>query len=142
MNEYQKLKETHQNRFNEFSSKNMFYAFDNKQFNEGLKKLNLTQDNYKHRLLTTGAGGYLLKEKDAELTDLMDELTAELNAAFEADTTGTGFILEAFRYELANHEYCITYSTEATLDALGLNEKDLERDNIRNGLKLALSEYK
>ena len=36
--------------------------------------------------------------------------------------------IEAFIYELGNHEYCITYDLEPTLSSLGLDFKDLEEN--------------
>ena len=32
-----------------------------------------------------------------------------------------------FSYELANHEYCITYDIEPTLDALGLTLDEINK---------------
>jgi len=47
-----------------------------------------------------------------------------------------------FLYELANHEYCITYDLEPTLTALNLSEDDVQNDErLMKGLKIAISEY-
>jgi len=38
------------------------------------------------------------------------------------------FLYDAFDYKLGNHEYCITWDIEPTLDALGLTEEEVEND--------------
>ena len=45
-----------------------------------------------------------------------------------ADKTGNGYLLEMFRYELANHEYGYTRDPEPALDALGLTEQEIAGD--------------
>lgn len=65
-----------------------------------------------------------------------------MTEAILADTDGTGFIKDMFLYELANHEYCITYDLEPTLDALHLSEDDVLNDEkLMHELKLAKAEY-
>jgi hypothetical protein len=53
------------------------------------------------------------------------------------------FAYDAFLYELANHEFCITYEYEPTLDALGLTEDDLCNEGARllKILKKAKDDY-
>ena len=71
-----------------------------------------------------------------------EENEAELAAAINSDPEGTGLIPDMFLYELANHEYCITYDLEPTLAALQLTEDEvLNDDRLLNGLKLAKAEY-
>ena len=53
-----------------------------------------------------------------------------------------GFIKDMFLYELANHEYCITYDLEDTLDALCLTVDEINSDKrLLRGLEKALSQY-
>lgn len=62
--------------------------------------------------------------------------------AIAADKTGNGFIYDMFLYELANHEYCITYDYEETFDALGLTEKQVNADKrLIHGLQKARKDY-
>ena len=62
--------------------------------------------------------------------------------AIAADTTGDGFIFDMFVYELANHEYCITYDLEDTLDALGLTPEEVNADKrLSHGLNKAIKTY-
>jgi hypothetical protein len=47
-----------------------------------------------------------------------------------------------FLYELANHEYCITYDLEDTLDALALTVDEINADpRLLHGLEKALKQY-
>ena len=72
----------------------------------------------------------------------MEENELEMQAAIRNDIDGSGFIKDMFFYELANHEYCITYDLEATLDALNLTEDQvMENPRLMKGLKLAREEY-
>ena len=62
--------------------------------------------------------------------------------AIAADKTGDGYIYQMFLYELANHEYCITYDYEDTFDALGLTAEQVNSDKrLLRGLRKATKEY-
>ena len=72
----------------------------------------------------------------------MDRLDREKKEAIAADTTGDGIIKDMFLYELANHEYCITYDLEDTLDALALTVDEINADpRLLHGLEKALKQY-
>ena len=48
-----------------------------------------------------------------------------------------------FNYELANHEYCITWDITDTLESLGLTREDIENNkNLKNGLEKAIKRFK
>lgn len=143
INKYVELKEKQQKEFNELSKKIMFFAFSEKQFDEGLAKFGITRENMKDKLLRLGGtGGYLLKDKEHELDKLFQKQWAELRQAIDKATTGEGFIRQMFAYELANHEYGYTGSLEKTLNAVGLTAKSIEENKaLQNGLQLALAKY-
>ena len=62
--------------------------------------------------------------------------------AIAADKTGDGYIYQMFLYELANHEYCITYDYEDTFNALGLTIDEINADKrLLHGLRKATKEY-
>jgi len=66
----------------------------------------------------------------------------ERKDAIVADKTGDGYIYQMFLYELANHEYCLTYDYEDTFDALGLTVDEINADKrLLHGLKKATREY-
>jgi hypothetical protein len=56
---FYQITERHQMEFIIFANKNMFFAFDKKQFEEGMKKLGL-EPSETNKIVSVGAGGYLL----------------------------------------------------------------------------------
>ena len=98
------------------------------------------------RNIAVDAGSTRLKDDrgtDAEqLYKDAERLAKEKEDALAADTTGEGIIKDMFLYELGNHEYCITYDLEDTLDAVGLTVDEINADKrLLCGLKKALSQY-
>lgn len=137
MNKYQQLKEAQQKRVNDLP---LMFAFNHDQFREGMAKLGLTVDDT-DKIVSIGGGGYIRKADVPLFNATFGGLETEMKAAIEADKDGTGFIYDMFLYELQNHEYCITYDLEPTLDALGLTEDDvLNNPALLNGLRLAKKE--
>lgn len=137
-NAYAEMKKRQQERVNALP---LMFAFSQQQFNEGMEKLGLEPTDT-HLITSIGAGGFIRKADLAHFHDTMEALSIEAQAAIDEDTDGTGFIKDMFLYELANHEYCITYDLEPTLDALNLTEDQvLSNPKLLNGLKLATAEY-
>jgi hypothetical protein len=61
-----------------------------------------------------------------------------MQEAIDADLTGDGFAFDMFDYELASHEYCITWEVEDTLRALGLTIDEVNAsEKLRYSLKKA-----
>lgn len=143
INKYVELKEKQQKEFNKLSEKIMFFAFSEKQFDEGLAEFGITRENMKDKLLRFGGtGGYLLKDKEHELITMFEKQRKELKQAIDNDKTGKGFIKQMFEYELSNHEYGYAGSLKETLDTVGLTEKSVEENKaLQNGLQLALAKY-
>lgn len=135
MCEYSLLKRKHEKEFNEFP---MMFAFDNRQFEEGMKKLGLTKDDT-DKIYSIGGGGFIRKSDSKALDNLLDRHEDEMKEAIANDKTGEGFIFDMFDYELGNHEYCITYDIGPTLDALDLTYEYVKNnENLLKGLKLAI----
>ena len=120
MNLYQNLKDQHQQEVNNFP---MFFAFSNSQFEEGMQKLGLTSTDT-DKILSLGGGCYLLKTDRPVFKEMFDRHQKEMKEARANDQ----FLYDAFDYELGNHEYCITWDVEPTLDALGLTKEEVEND--------------
>ena len=139
MNKYAELKNLHQERINALP---LMFAFSEKQFKEGMERWGLTE-NDTDKIYKLGTTGGFYQRKDSTLIfSAFEENENELAEAIKADPDGTGFIKDMFLYELANHEYCITYDLEPTLAALQLTEDDVLNDErLLNGLKIAKSEY-
>jgi len=118
-NRYLLQKDKHQKMINNF---NMFFAFSNEQLEEGLKKLNTTKDN----IISVDFGGFIKKEDKEDYLNMLKVMNKESEESLKDDI----FLYEGFRYELANHEFCITYDFTDTLEVFGLEEDKLtEKQN-------------
>ena len=138
MNAYQEMKDRQQKEFDAFP---MGAAFSNQQFKDMMKKWGLTI-NDTDKICSIGGGCYIRKTDKEALRDLINRLNKEKQDAIAADLTGDGFIFDMFVYELANHEYCITYDLEETLDALGLTPEEVNADELlKHGLNKAIKYY-
>lgn len=136
MNKYVELKNKLQKEFDEFP---FGFAFSNEQFEKMKEELGVKENN---ELISIGAGGYIRKSDEKALDDLINGKELRMKEAIDQDKTGEGFIKDMFLYELANHEYCITYELEDTLNALDLTYEDIMNDDrLRLGLELAKNEY-
>ena len=126
----------------EYNSLPVMYAFGNKQFEEGMKKLGLTVNDV-DKIFSIGAGGYI-KKTDSHLLDAVTEnRITEFESAIKSDTTGEGFCFQMFNFELGNHEYSYTHEIEPTLDALGLTMDDIRANPaMEHGLRMALREQR
>jgi hypothetical protein len=133
MQTYQQFKT---NKSKEWSKlKGIFYAFSDDQFNDGIANIGITNDEVKEKLYNLGGGGYILKSESKDMERMLQNASDELDAILNDKKQ----LLDALSYELMNHEYCITYDTSDALDALGLNESDIDEDVMRKAKKAALS---
>jgi len=121
---YQITKERHQKEFNDFSKETMFFAFDKKQFEEGMQKLGL-EPSETNKIVSIGAGGYLLKDKVDELKNLSKKQKEELK---QLRKNKKQFAAGMFAYELANHEFGLTYDLSETLDALNMTLTSIKKE--------------
>lgn len=134
-NNYLALKERQQKEVNDFP---MFFAFSDKQFEEGMKKIGLDPSDTDKIYKFGSTGGFYKKTDSQALKDMFNRHDEEMNKAIEEDKTGEGFIYEMFNYELANHEYCVTYEVDDTLRALGLTIEEVNDDTrLSHGLNKA-----
>lgn len=125
MNSYQELKARHQAEVNAFP---FFFAFSNKQFDEGMRKLGLDTSDTDKVYRLSGAGGFYRKSDSAALHEMFDRHEQERQEAIAADKTGDGYIYEMFDVELANHEYGYTGDPGDALAALGLTLEEVAQD--------------
>lgn len=134
-NKYAKLKSKHQQEVNDFP---MFFAFTNKQFDEGMKKLGLNPEDTDKIYRLDYTGGFYRRSDAKAFRDMLDRQSEEMTAAMSDDD----FVYQMFLYELANHEYCITYDLEPTLNACGLIESEVLNDQrLLALLKKAKTDY-
>ncbi len=138
MNKYEEMKERHQKEFDNFPMK---FAFSDKQFKESMEALGLTEKDT-DKVIGIGAGGFIRKSDLKAYTEMCQRTAREMQDAINEDITGENFIKDMFLYELANHEYCITYELEDTLEAVGLTIQEVENSKaLKHGLVLAKREY-
>lgn len=136
MNKYMELKNKIQKEVDEFP---MGFAFSNEQFEKMKEELGVKEDS---ELLSIGAGGFIRKTDKDAFHELFNNKAKRIDEAIAEDKTGEGFIKDMFLYELANHEYCITYDLEDTLYALDLTYDEVMNDErLLRGLTLAKNEY-
>ena len=120
MSAYTDLKNRHQEEVNNFP---MFFAFSNEAFDEGMKKLGLDPSEM-DKIVSIGAGGFIRKADKQEFLDMFARQKKEMAEARKKKKTLYGM----FKYELANHEYCVTYDSTDALDALGLTMEEVKAD--------------
>ena len=138
MNAYQQMNDRQQKEFDAFP---IGAAFSNQQFQQMMEKWGLTV-NDTDKICSIGGGCYIRKTDKEALRDLINRLNNEKENAIAADLTGDGFIFDMFVYELANHEYCITYDLEDTLDALGLTPEEVNAEKrLSYALNKAIKHY-
>lgn len=131
MNKYRELKERQQEEVNAFPIK---AAFSKEQLQRALEELGATADE----CIGVGGGCFIRKTDKKAFFDMFERHTKELWDNISNDKDGTGFIYDMFYYELDNHEYCITYDVEDTLDCLGITFEDIEKNvNLAKGLNKA-----
>lgn len=129
-NTYKVFKDKQGEKINSFP---MFFAFSNEQFEEGKKKLKIKENK---DLVRTRAGGFIRKSDLEAYKNMWLELDSDLKQNMKDDS----FLYDAFRYELNNHEFIITYDYEDVLGVFGL-EYDKLTDRQLNILKKAKEDY-
>lgn len=111
--EYLDLKKRHEKEFEEFP---IAYAFNNKQLEEALAKLNATKEEV---VTIFGHGDIVKRENVKPLLELLERHEQELHQRLKDDAE---FAEAAFEYEMDNHEYCINWSAdEDVLAAFNIN---------------------
>lgn len=101
----------------------LFFAFNQKQFEEGCEKVGASKDN---KVVSIGAGGYILKSELENFRNTIDENKKSLKELLRDKK----FAEEAFEYELNNTEYCITQNENDALRQLGIEFEFLEENNL------------
>lgn len=136
---YLELRARQQKEVNEFP---LGFAFSEKQFTEMMKQFGLKVTDT-DKIYSLGAGGYVKKSDAKAMDEMFTRHAEERQKAIDEDKTGTGYIYEMFTYELANHEYCITYDLTDTLEALDLTIEEVKKDKrLLKGLNKALRKYR
>lgn len=136
---YSELRQKQQKEVDEFP---FGFAFSNEQFKEMMEKFGLSE-NDTDKIYSIGAGGYIRKSDADAMHEMFTRHEKERQQEIENDKDSSGYIYDMFKYELDNHEYCITYDLEPTLRALGLTEEEVNKNpKLLKGLKKALKHYR
>lgn len=138
MSKYLQIKNDNQKRFDDFANDNIIWiiAMTEKKFNDELTSRGLKPDD----VVSVGHGAFIKKDNYNNYIEYMHMLLK--NDAFEQVKNDDVEVKKAFIYELANHEYCITYELDDTLDALGTTEEEIKKDpRLKKILKEAINEY-
>lgn len=135
MNKYQEMKIRHEKESHAFPIR---WAFTDEQFKSGMIELGLDPSET-DKVVGVYGGGFMRKTDVDAFKEMLNRHDKEMKEAIANDKTGEGFIYDMFDFELANHEYCITYDLEETLDALGISARDIENnDALKHGLMKAI----
>lgn len=124
---YQDFKERNSKDFNKFISKYCFFAYSNKQFQEGLEKVGIpsnteTKDLKKYIVRLDSVGGYLLKDHETEY----DKICRKLLKVERKYLNNFKNLYSALLYEMYNHECGYTWNFTDCLSPLGFSRKDLK----------------
>ena len=122
MCKYLELKKANQKMFDEFAKDKIYWiiAFSDSEVERLLKLNNLKRDE----IVSIGGGGVIKKEDVKAFHELYNNMHNEI----EMIKNDPDELKKAFIYELANHEYCISYDIDDTLNALGITRKNLQDD--------------
>lgn len=126
--DYQKLKDKHRAEMEAFEG--IFFAFNQKQLQDGMAKVNATAAE----LFKLPGGGFIRKDRSKTFREMLERFEEERRAVL----ANRKKLEEALVYELANHEYCITYCVDDALDALGLEKADVPAEILKRAKKAAL----
>lgn len=121
---YYEFKEKNNKEFHNFISKNVFFAFSEKQFKEGLEKFNIKEEEIKDKLYSYIGGGYILKSAVQEEKQILKRQHRLLNKYLNNYKN----LVNALEYEMNNHECGYTGDYLDGLYPLGYGIKDLQKD--------------
>lgn len=139
MNAYIAMENRHQQEVNALPIK---FAFSDKQFEEGMKALGLKPTDTDKVYALHGTGGFYRRTDADIIRETFRRHQQEREEAIAADKDGTGYLYQMFRYELANHEYCITYDLEPTIEACGFTVDEVNGNPaLLAALKKARKDY-
>lgn len=123
---------------NDFTHENCHWVFGNKQYEELLQKLNLTEQQLKEQYCNFYAGGIIKRDKLKEYEEMSTKHYNELKELMK----DYDFAKSAFSYQLGNYECYISYRFDEVFGSLSLTESEvMENDTLRTAFKDAKHEY-
>lgn len=119
--DYQTFRKQNSKELSDFMDKNIFFAFDNEQFEKGLEKVHATKDD----IVSIGFGGFMTKEQQKAYKDLSNKQLQDLRNYMLNDYTQAR---KAFLFEMINHECMYSGDYEEVLEVLALTQDDLKNN--------------
>lgn len=123
MKKYTTFKKQNEKPLQKFYSKNVFWAFNNTQFEQGLLKFNIKKGDT-NKLISIGAGGFMLKTAYTEYL----KISKQRHKAIRKYMNNSKQIVDALYYEMGNFECGYTGRYWESLKPFGLSLKDLENN--------------
>lgn len=113
----------------------MFFAYSIERLNEQMETRGIKTFD---EITSLGSGGYIKKGELNNLVEMVNRHVAEDEEAKKDPE----FVYDMFRYELGNHEFCITHELDDTLAACSVTEEELEGNEMfRIQLGKAVQDY-
>lgn len=129
MKTIQELKAEKQQRYDKLIADcRIFFAFNNDQFSEGIKKIELKEGE---KVIPIGAGGYMPKAE----VDHFVQGQKDINKWYKGAVKENKARKQNIAYELANHEAYYTNDIQDTMDALGEDYTEEEVIKVFNETK-------
>ncbi|MBK3975982.1 hypothetical protein, partial [Staphylococcus aureus] len=110
-NLYVEFKKRKRKKINDFD---MFFAFDNKQLENGLEKLNVN----KNEIVSIGMNGFIRKSDVQKFKNMLNNFKEEHTKNMKNDD----YVYHMFKYQMAYHDYIISYDDEEILDVCNVIE--------------------
>lgn len=118
---YKEFKERQQKEKNNLP---IYFAFGNEQLQERANELGFESINDMiNNVVGIGAGGFCKKEDYQNIINTFKKHNEELKENLKNDE----FLKSAFRYEMSNHEYIVTYDIYDTLRSLEITLEEYQK---------------
>lgn len=118
---YKEFKERQQKEKNNLP---IYFAFGNEQLQERANELGFESINDMiNNVVGIGAGGFCKKEDYQNIINTFKKHNEELKENLKNDE----FLKSAFRYEMSNHEYIVTYDIYDTLRVLEITLEEYQK---------------
>lgn len=132
--EYLDLRKRQEKEVGEFP---IAYAFNDEQVKKALERLGV--ESLEECVTVFGHGDIVKKGNAKPFIDMLRRHTKEVQDKLIADED---FAVEAFLYEMDNHEYAINYDGDGdVLGCFGLEEDDLEKLDLDRAYRLARKKH-
>lgn len=130
MNQYLEIKNKIREEMNSFP---YGFAITNEQFEEMMRNWGLDPSDT-DKIIQVENITFIRKSDKQALLDMYRKHDKLIEDAISQDKTGEGFIFQAIRYEMQNHEYAYAFDHEEAADTIlrciGLRYSDLEKNPI------------